>query len=138
METVVNSRGKSLSVPYYSFLLGTPCQPDFRGAILMFEDVDEYIYRIDRMLAHLWLAGVFDQLVGVVAGQFTDCKPDEGYGRTSLDDVFEDYFKSMSISVFSGSQFGHIRKKFTVPIGLEAEMDADARTTTMLQAAVVG
>ena len=104
----------------------------------MFEDVDEYIYRIDRMLAHLWLAGVFDQLVGVVAGQFTDCKPDEGYGRTSLDDVFEDYFKSMSISVFSGSQFGHIRKKFTLPIGLEAEMDADARAITMLQAAVVG
>ena len=41
------------------------------------------------------------------------------------------------IPVFSGSLFGHLRRKFTLPIGLEAEMDADRGTLTLLQAAVV-
>lgn len=40
-----------------SGLLGTPYAPDFRGKILFFEDTDEAPYRIDRMLAQLWLAG---------------------------------------------------------------------------------
>jgi muramoyltetrapeptide carboxypeptidase len=126
--------GGNLSV--LNTLLGTPCQPDFRDAILAIEDVDEYIHRIDRMLGHLRLAGAFDKLAGVVIGNFTDCKPGEGYGRLALEDVFDDYFKPLNIPVFSGSQFGHVRKKFTLPIGLEVEIDADAGTLAMLQPAV--
>jgi muramoyltetrapeptide carboxypeptidase len=127
--------GGNLSV--LNTLLGTPYRPDFRGAILLIEDVDEYIYRIDRMLAHLRQAGAFGQLAGVVIGQFTDCKPGEGYGRLALEEVFDDYFKPLNIPVFSGSLFGHFRRKFTLPIGLEAEMDADRGTLTLLQPAVV-
>ncbi len=126
--------GGNLSV--LNTLLGTPYAPDFRGAILALEDVDEYIYRVDRLLAHLRLAGAFDQLAGVVLGQFTDCKPGEGYGRVALEDVFDDYFKPLNVPVFSGSQFGHIKKKFTLPIGADVEIDADAGTITLLRAAV--
>jgi muramoyltetrapeptide carboxypeptidase len=126
--------GGNLSV--LNTLLGTPCQPDFRGAILAIEDVDEYIHRVDRMLGHLRLAGAFDKLAGVVIGNFTDCKPGEGYGRLALEDVFDDYFKPLNIPVFSGSQFGHVKKKFTLPIGLDVEIDADAGTIAMLQPAV--
>ena len=128
--------GGNLSV--LNTLLGTPHVPDFRGAILAIEDVDEYIYRIDRMLAHLRLAGALDQLVGVVIGQFTDCKPGEGFGRLALEEVFDDYFKPLNIPVFSGSQFGHIRHYFTLPIGLEVEIDANAGTIAMLKPAVAG
>jgi len=127
--------GGNLSV--LNTLLGTPYLPGFRGAILLIEDVDEYIYRIDRMLAHLRLAGAFGQLAGVVIGQFTDCKPGEGYGRLALEEVFDDYFKPLNIPVFSGSLFGHLKRKFTLPIGLEAEMDADRGTLKLLQPAVV-
>ena len=128
--------GGNLSV--LNTLLGTPVAPEFRGAILAIEDVDEYIYRVDRMLAHLRLAGALDQLAGVVIGQFTDCKPGEGFGRLALEEVFDDYFKSLNIPVFSGSQFGHIRRYFTLPIGLEVEIDADAGTIAMLRPAVAG
>jgi muramoyltetrapeptide carboxypeptidase len=126
--------GGNLSV--FNTLLGTPYAPDFRGAILALEDVDEYIYRVDRLLAHLRLAGAFDQLAGVVLGQFTDCKPGEGYGKVALEEVFDDYFRPLNIPVFSGSQFGHIKKKFTLPIGADVEIDADAGTITLLRAAV--
>ena len=117
-------------------LLGTPYAPDFRGSILFLEDVNEYIYRVDRMLAHLRLAGVLDQLAGVVLGQFTDCKPGEGYGSLPLDDVFDDYFKPLNVPVFSGSMFGHVKLKFTLPVGADAEIDADRGSITLLQPAV--
>ncbi len=126
--------GGNLSV--LNTLLGTPYLPDFRGAILFIEDVDEYIYRVDRMLAHLRAAGVLSQLAGVVVGQFVDCKPGEGYGRLALEEVFDDYFKPLNIPVYSGAMIGHIKRKFTVPVGLEAEIDADAGTLTLLQPAV--
>ncbi len=133
------ARGRLLggNLAVLNTLLGTPCVPDFRGAILLIEDINEYIYRIDRMLAHLRLAGALDQLAGVVVGQFTDCKVDEGYGRLPLEEVFDDYFKPLNIPVFSGSLFGHLRRNFTLPVGLDAEMDADRGTLTLLQPAVV-
>lgn len=133
------ARGRLLggNLAVLTTLLGTPYLPDFRGAILFIEEINEYIYRVDRMLSHLRLAGVFDQLAGVVIGQFTDCKPGDGFGSFPLDDVFDDYFKGLNIPVFSGSLFGHTKLKFTLPVGLDAEMDADKGTLTLLQPAVV-
>jgi muramoyltetrapeptide carboxypeptidase len=126
--------GGNLSV--LTTLLGTPYRPDFSGAILCLEDINEYIYRVDRMLAHLKQAGVMDALAGVVLGQFTDCKPGEGYGTLTLEEVFDDYFKPLNIPVFSGAMFGHVRLKFTLPIGLPVEIDADQGSITQLLAAV--
>lgn len=117
-------------------LAGSPYLPALDGAILFLEEINEYIYRVDRMLAQLRLVGAFDRLAGVVIGQFTDCKPGDGYGTLTLDEVFEDYFGKLGIPVFSGCLFGHVREKLTVPVGVVAEMDADARTIRLLYPAV--
>ena len=105
-----------------------------RGSL---EDVNEYIYRVDRMLSTLKLAGALDRLAGVVLGAFTKCEPGDGFGTLTLDEVFDDYFLGLGVPVFSGASFGHIRRKYTLPIGHEVEMDADAGTIRFLQAAVV-
>ena len=55
-------------------LMGTPYLPDFTGAILFLEDVDEAEYRIDRMLTQLALGGVLGKVAGIVFGQCTDCR----------------------------------------------------------------
>jgi muramoyltetrapeptide carboxypeptidase len=120
-----------------SALSGSAYWPDFRGAILVLEDINEYIYRVDRMLGTLKLAGALDGLAGVVLGGFTNCGPGEGYGSLTLDEVFDDYFKNLGVPVFSGASFGHIRKKWTLPLGAEAEIDADAGTLRLLQPAVL-
>ena len=117
-------------------MAGSPYWPAFDGAILFLEDINEYIYRVDRMLSTLKLAGVLDRLAGVVLGAFTKCEPGEGYGTLTLDEVFDDYFKPLNIPVYGGASFGHIRLKFTLPVGLPVEMDADAGTLRFLQAAV--
>ena len=119
-----------------SAMAGSPYWPSFDGAVLMLEDVNEFIYRVDRMLSTLKLAGVFDRLAGVVLGAFTNCEPGNGFGTLTLDEVFDDYFKGLDIPVYRGAQFGHVKRKFTLPIGLPVEIDADAGTVRLLEGAV--
>ena len=56
-------------------LIGTPYAPDFRGAILFLEDTGEKAYRIDGMFTHLRLAGILEQIGGLVLGQFDYADP---------------------------------------------------------------
>jgi muramoyltetrapeptide carboxypeptidase len=122
-----------------SSMAGSPYWPSFDGAILFLEETNEAIYRCDRMLSTLKLAGALDRLAGVVIGAFTNCTPGDGqYGTLTLDEVFDDYFvKPLKVPVYSGALFGHIKRKFTLPVGLEVEMDADAGTIRYLQPAVL-
>ena len=118
-------------------LVGTPYLPSFDGAILFIEDVGEYIYRIDRMLAHFKQAGLLNRLAGVALGQFTDCVPgDGGYASFTLDEVFADYFEALGIPVFTGAMFGHVAEKMTVPVGVMAEINADLGELRLLTPAV--
>jgi muramoyltetrapeptide carboxypeptidase len=128
--------GGNLSV--FASLAGSAYWPHFDGAILFLEEVNEYIYRIDRMLSTLKLAGVLDRVAGVVLGAFTRCEPGDGrYGVLTLDEVFDDHLKPLKVPVYRGALFGHIKRNATLPVGLPVEMDADAGTLRFLQAAVV-
>jgi muramoyltetrapeptide carboxypeptidase len=118
-------------------MAGSAYWPRFDGAILFLEDVNEYIYRVDRMLSTLKLSGALDKVAGVVLGGFTNCGPGDGnFGTLTLDEVFDDYFKPLNVPVYSGALFGHIKRKFTLPVGLPVELDADAGTLRYLQPAV--
>ena len=129
--------GGNLAV--FSSLAGSRYWPACDGAILFLEETNEAIYRCDRMLSTLKLAGALDRVAGVVLGAFTNCTPGEGnYGTLTLDEVFDDYFvKPLKVPVYSGALFGHIKRKFTLPVGLDVELDADAGTIRYLQPAVV-
>ncbi|WP_088287092.1 LD-carboxypeptidase [Ideonella sp. A 288] len=117
-------------------MAGSPYLPSFDGAILFLEEINEYIYRVDRMLSTLKLMGALDRVAGVVIGAFTNCNPGEGYGTLTLDEVFDDWFRPLKVPVYRGAMIGHIKRKFTVPVGLPAEIDADAGTIRFLSPAV--
>lgn len=120
-----------------SSLAGSRYLPSFDGAILFLEEINEFIYRVDRMLSTLKLAGLLDRLAGVVLGAFTNCGPGDGnFGTLTLDEVFDDYFGALNVPVYRGAMIGHIRRKFTVPVGLDAEIDAAAGTLRLLRPAV--
>jgi muramoyltetrapeptide carboxypeptidase len=121
-----------------SSLAGSAYMPDLRGGILFLEEINEYIYRVDRMLSTLRLCGTLDQLAGVVIGKFTKCEPGDGnFGTLTLDEVFDDYFLPLNVPVYRGAMIGHIKRKFTIPVGAEVEMDADAGTLQLLHPAVL-
>lgn len=115
-------------------LIGTPYEPDFRGAILFLEDVDEAPYRIDRMLTHLWLGGRLQQCAGIVLGKFT--RADNDGNSFTLEEVFEQRFVELGLPCIRGLMIGHVRDRATVPLGVMAELDADAGTLTLLETAV--
>ncbi|WP_417683188.1 S66 peptidase family protein [Pseudidiomarina aquimaris] len=117
-------------------LCGTPYFPDLKGKVLMLEDVGENIYRIDRFLSQLQLAGHLEGVAGIVFGHCTECDPGGGFGSFTLHEVFEHYFKPLGVPTYTGAQFGHIRDNHILPVGHVVELDADAATLKLLGSAV--
>lgn len=114
-------------------LAGSPYLPDFAGKILFLEDVGEAPYRIDRMFSTLKLMGALDRIAGFVFGECTDCKPGDGYGSLTLEQIFDDYIKPLRIPAYRGAMIGHIREQFILPVGGKVELDADAGTLRLLE-----
>jgi len=127
--------GGNLSV--LTAMLGSPYLPEWKGVILFLEEDGEHIYRIDRMLTQLKLAGVLDHIAGFVMGKCTNCGPGEGYGSLTLGDVLADHVKPLAIPAYTGAMIGHIENKFTIPVGIQAQIDASRGTITLLEPAVV-
>jgi len=127
--------GGNLTV--FTAILGSPYVPDFEGAILFVEDVQEAPYRIDRMFTQLKLTGVLDKVKGVVWGTCSKCDPGEGFASLTIPDVLDDHLKPLGVPAFYGAMIGHVERQFTLPVGVEVEMDASAGTVRMLESAVV-
>lgn len=128
--------GGNLSV--LTALVGTPYLPDTRGHVLFLEEVGEGIYRVDRMLTQLGQAGVLDGLAAVVFGVCSDCRPDSGpVDGFTIEEVLHHHLGSLGVPAFYNAAIGHLPQKLTVPLGIEAEVDAEAGTIRLLQPAVV-
>ena len=119
-----------------SSMIGSAYLPNFKDKILFLEEVEESPYKVDRMLMQLKLAGILDQIGGLVWGTCSNCVAKEGDISLTMEEVLDDYFSPLSLPVFSGSQIGHISHKFTLPVGALVELDADAGTLKMLESAV--
>jgi len=118
-------------------LIGTDTLPDWENKILFLEDVGEEPYRIDRMLTQLKQAGVLDKVNGVILGSFRKCTAEEPERSFTLVEVFEQHFSHVNYPVYFGAQIGHTKNKFTVPIGIEVEMNADKGTFVLKKPAVI-
>jgi muramoyltetrapeptide carboxypeptidase len=125
--------GGNLSV--FTRLLGTPFMPDLQGAVLVFEDLSEQPYRLDRMWTHLELAGVFRKVNGIVLGQFLGCEPRDG-GFTA-GEVLRDLAAATGLPCAAGFPVGHGDDvNEAVPLGVRVRLDADAKRLSFLEPAV--
>ncbi len=127
--------GGNLSV--LAGIVGSPYVPHWEGAILFVEDVGEPIYRIDRMLTQLKLAGILEQLSGFIFGQCVSCDPAGGYGALTLEEVLQDHIAPLGIPAWANAAIGHMEPILTVPMGLEVAIDATAGQIVMTDSAVV-
>ncbi len=141
IRTIVpgRARGRLLggNLTVLTALVGSPYVPAFDGAILFLEDVNEEIYRVDRMLTQLKLAGMLGRVRGFVFGSCSQCDPGEGYGSLTLEEVLDEHVKPLGIPAYEGAMIGHQDRQFTVPVGVEVELDASAGTIRMLEPAVL-
>jgi muramoyltetrapeptide carboxypeptidase len=106
-------------------LLGTPFQPDFRGAILAIEDVTEAPYRIDRLLTHWRLTGALSQLAGIAIGRFSQCDPPPGSFSFTVEEVLRDRLTDLQIPIVANLPFGHDGCNAALPVGTEAILDGN-------------
>jgi muramoyltetrapeptide carboxypeptidase len=109
-------------------LAGTPYAPDYRGALLVLEDVGEPAYRIDRMLTQLALSGALAQLAGLVVGHFTETTPGNELSARTLDVMLREAADVAGVPAIAGAPIGHIHDQWTIPLGATAQLDADALT----------
>lgn len=112
--------------------IGTKFEIDTRGKLLLIEDIGEEPYRVDGLLNHMRMAGKFNGVAGVVIGDFAKAEPKNNNASLSLDEVFDHYFGRLGVPVVKGFKIGHCEPHFAVPLGVEARLDADHRTLTIL------
>ncbi|MFY0688356.1 MAG: LD-carboxypeptidase [Cyclobacteriaceae bacterium] len=121
-------------------LIGTNHDVNYKDHIVFIEEVGESTYRVDRMLTQMVSAGKFEGAKGIALGYFTDCdtSPDDPYYEFSigLSEVFKDRLGDLGIPVVTGFPFGHEPHNATLPIGIEALLDADKGMIKLLETAV--
>ena len=106
-------------------LVGTPHAVNLSDAILIIEDVNEPLYRVDRMLHQLLLAGAF---AGCKAIAFGDCTGvEEGGATDGLDALLGLLAAKLGIPCLAGIPVGHIAEQWTIPLGARATLDTAQR-----------
>lgn len=105
-------------------LCGTPWAINFRDAIAVLEDVNESIYRVDRMLMQLRLSGALDGCRGIVFGECTNCPEASDDGARTLQDVVQETADALGVPALIGVPLGHIDDQWTLPLGAQAVLDS--------------
>jgi muramoyltetrapeptide carboxypeptidase len=118
-------------------MMGSDYLPNWENKILFLEETAEEPYRLDRMMTQLKLAGVLGKLKGIAFGKCVKCEAEEPEKAFTFMQVLEQQIKPLKIPAFYGAMIGHIENKYTLPVGVEVEMDADKGTIQMLESAVV-
>lgn len=117
--------------------MGSEYELDTRNKILFIEEVNEPIYKIDRMLTTLALAGKFEQCSGVIFGTFTGCEREEKAYEGGLDLTLEEVINN-TVTVFKkpvigNFKAGHSFPQPTLPLGTMVKIDADTKKVTFTE-----
>jgi len=114
-----------------SALCGTPFAPDLTDGILILEDINEPVYRIDRMLQQLKLSGALNGCRAIVFGACVKCADDAGGGGRPFDEVLGEIVHSLGVPCLAGIPVGHIDEQWTIPLGAIARLDTSNRSLTV-------
>jgi muramoyltetrapeptide carboxypeptidase len=122
--------GGNLSILYS--LLGSKSAIDCKDKILFVEDLDEYLYHIDRMMMNLKRCGCLDNLKGIVVGGMTKMKDNDiPWGKDALE-IIQDVTKNLKIPVIYNFPAGHIQDNRSLILGSKVSIEANAECSTMV------
>lgn len=129
--------GGNLSILYS--LMGTPSQLDTKGKILFIEDLDEYLYHLDRMMMNLKHAGVLNNLAALLIGGMSDMRDntkkygfssDNPYGMTGRE-IIEDIVSEYNYPVCFNFPSGHENRNMALYMGRGVELEMGESEITM-------
>jgi muramoyltetrapeptide carboxypeptidase len=128
-------RGRTMggNLTLLSSSIGTSTSLPARDGILLVEDVHEEPYRVDRMLTQLRRSGYLDGVAGIIGGTFTDCG-DAGL----IQDIRAERLGDLGVPLIAWANIGHGGRQQAYPIGIAAELDADAGALRLLDPPLAG
>ena len=107
-----------------TFLIGTNHFPDLTGKIIIFEDINEDIYKIDRMLTYLRMTKILDGIAGIGFGSFSN-DPCESEWQELLINLIMDRLKEFNFPILFDLPIGHNRGNACIPLGYEATLNGN-------------
>jgi muramoyltetrapeptide carboxypeptidase len=118
--------------------IGTPWELDTKDSILVLEDRAMRPYQVDRVMMHLKQAGKFEGVRGIVLGDFPETEPAVA-GAPTVREVCARILRPLGVPIVFGAPVGHtVRPMLTIPLGINARLDADGEgTLEFLESAVV-
>jgi muramoyltetrapeptide carboxypeptidase len=101
---------------------GTASQAHFKGRILFLEDLDEYLYHIDRMMLHLHRSGQLAGLAGLVVGHFSQLRDNIVPFGSTAEEIIDSYARHYNFPVGYGFPIGHEATNMALVVGAEAQL----------------
>jgi muramoyltetrapeptide carboxypeptidase len=122
--------GGNLSIVYS--LLGSPSAIDCKDKILYLEDLDEYLYHIDRMMMNLKRNGCLQSLKGIIVGSMTDMKDNDiPWGKNALE-IIQDVTKQYAIPMIYNFPAGHIHDNRALILGNNVTIEVTENCSTVI------
>jgi muramoyltetrapeptide carboxypeptidase len=110
--------------------LGTDSEIDANGKILVIEEIDEYLYKIDRMITQLRRAGKIERLSGLIVGHMTGIMDVEGFGE-SVEQIIHLAVKDYKFPVAFGFPSGHVNPNFAWIHGAEVALTVTSKGSSL-------
>ncbi|TCO46038.1 muramoyltetrapeptide carboxypeptidase [Kribbella antiqua] len=123
VDGVAEGRLRGGNLALLASSIGTPTYAPPAGVVVL-EDVNEDAYRVDRLLTQLLRAGWFDQVTGIVVGDFSEA--------SDIEVVVAERLEPLGVPMVDSVAIGHEALNLAVPLGLPVRLDAAARTLTPL------
>lgn len=121
--------GGNLSLLYS--LRGTSHDFCYTDKILFLEEVDEYVYHIDRMMNNFYMGDKFRSIKGLIVGKFSKTKDNKTRFGKSVAEIILDYVKDLNIPVCFDFPAGHVKKNLALPFGCEAELIVEKNSCSL-------
>lgn len=112
--------GGNLSIVYA--MLGTALLPIPENAVLFLEDLDEYLYHIDRMMASMYHAGVLHKVKAVMAGSFSDMRDHDTPFGLNASEILQYWCKKANVILIENLPFGHGKINYPVILGKSSQI----------------
>jgi muramoyltetrapeptide carboxypeptidase len=111
--------------------MGSNAQIDCQGKILFIEDLDEYLYHVDRMMISLKRCGCFDQLEGLIVGSMTKMKDNDIPWGKNANQIIADVTKDYSFPILFHFPAGHIQDNNALIFGKQVSLELNKETSKL-------
>ncbi len=123
--------GGNLSILYS--LLGSSSDIDTAGKILFLEDLDEYLYHIDRMIINIKRNKKFQKLKGLIVGSMTEMNDNKiKFGKTANEIIYE-HIKEYNFPVCFDFPSGHIKNNMSIIFGKQSLLKITSKSVVLQQ-----